>query len=132
MNTSRTNKSPGTVFLMCWFAMTGVALGQGTIVAVPHLGGGNGQVYALNNTGAVTGFAFTSSGEQHAFLFSGGVLQDLGTLGGLFSSAVYYGNALNDSGVVTGNADLPDDAPDHAFVYQNGVMTDLSSLDPNQ
>ena len=126
---SRTNKSIRTFTVLCWLAMAGVAIGQGTIVRVPHLGGGNGRVHALNNAGAVTGFSYTPSGEQHAFLFSGGALHDLGTLGGLFSD----GTALNDSGVVAGNADQPDEnAPHHAFVFRNGTMTDLSGLAAGQ
>src|SRR5678815_3622247 len=125
MSMASTNKSHGTLTLLCWFAMAGVAIGQGTIVRVPDLGGGDGQVSALNNAGAVTGFSYTPSGEQHAFLFSNGVLQDLGTLGGHFS----YGNALNDLGAVVGKADLPDDGPLRAFVFRDGTMSELNGLD---
>jgi len=125
MSTSRTNKSIRTLTLLYWLAMAGVATGQGTIVRVPHLGGGDGSVRALNNAGAVTGFSFTPSNAQHAFLFSGGVLQDLGTLGGQFSEGV----VLNDFGVVAGDADQPsENDPHHAFVFRNGTMTDLSGL----
>jgi probable HAF family extracellular repeat protein len=129
MSMSRTNKSIRTLTLLCWLAMAGVAMGQGTIVPVPHLGGGHGSVRALNNAGAVTGSSFTPSNEQHAFLFSGGVLQDLGTLGGRFSEGI----VLNDFGVVAGEAKQPDDGdPQHAFVFRNGTMTDLSGLAVDQ
>jgi probable HAF family extracellular repeat protein len=121
---SSTDKALRMLALFCWFAMAAVAAGQGTIVRVPHLGGGSGRVDALNNAGAVTGFSFTPSGEQHAFLFSGGVLQDLGTLGGLFS----YGNALNDLGVVVGKADLPDNGTHRAFVFRDGTMSELTGI----
>ena len=108
--------------------ITGAAFGQATITRVPHLGGGHVDVRALNNNGAVAGFSITGAGEQHAILFSGGVLQDLGTLGGLFS----FGAALNDSGVVVGDSDLPDGGSQHAFAYRNGVMTDLGVLPDGQ
>ncbi len=128
MSTLRT-KASTTLTLLCWLAIAGVAMGQATITRVPHLGGGDGQIYGLNNAGAVTGFSLTPSGEQHAFLFSGGVLDDLGTLGGLFS----YGTALNDFDVVTGNADQPNGAdPHHAFVFRNGTITDLSGTAVDQ
>jgi len=118
-----TNKSIRALTLLCWLTTAGVAIGQGTIVQVPHLDDGNGSVHALNNAGAVTGSFLTPSGQLHAFLFSGGVFQDLGTLGGRFSEGI----ALNDFGVVAGNADQSDEnAPNHAFVFRNGTMTDLS------
>ena len=129
MSTLSTNGSIRTLTLLCWLAMAGVAIGQGTIVRVPHLGGGDGSVLAFNNAGAVTGFSFKPSGEQRAFLFSDGVLHDLGTLGGRFSE----GTVLNDFGVVAGNADQPDENnPHHAFVFRNGTMSDLSGLAVDQ
>jgi len=126
---SSTDKSSRPLPLLCWLAMAGAAMGQGSIVPVPHIGGGNGLVHALNNAGAVTGSSFTPSGDQHAFIFSGSVFQDLGTLGGLFSN----GTVLNDSGEVAGIADQPDEnAPHHAFVFRNATMTDLSGLAVDQ
>jgi probable HAF family extracellular repeat protein len=49
---------------------------------------------------------------------------DLGTLGGTFSIAVQ----LNNSGFVTGLSNLPGDTAQHAFLWRNGVMTDLGTL----
>jgi probable HAF family extracellular repeat protein len=51
-------------------------------------------------------------------------ITDLGTLGGASSRA--YG--LNDAGQVVGNSDVPGIANGRAFLYSNGVMTDLGSL----
>ena len=39
----------------------------------------------INAGGQVAGYAYTSSGSGHAFLYSNGVMADLGTLGGLDS-----------------------------------------------
>jgi len=123
MSMSSTNDSVRAVTLLCWLAMAHAATGQGTVVRVPHLGGGSNHVAALNNAGAVTGFSFTPSGQQHAFLFGDGVLQDLGTLGGRFS----YGTALNDFGTVVGKADLPDRRT-RAFIFRNGTMSELTGV----
>ena len=49
---------------------------------------------------------------------------DLGTLGGTFGLAF----GINDKGQVGGFANLPGDMAQHAFVYTNGVMTDLGTL----
>lgn len=46
-------------------------------------------------------------------------IQDLGTLGGTYS----YAWGINDLGQVVGNADAASGR--HAFVWQNGIMTDL-------
>jgi probable HAF family extracellular repeat protein len=61
---------------------------------------------------------------EHAFLYSGGVMTDLGTLGGTNSTAT----AVNASGTVVGSADLASGAS-HAIVESGGVMTDLGTLD---
>lgn len=49
---------------------------------------------------------------------------DLGTLGGTFSIA--YG--INDKGQIDGFSTIPGDGATHAFVVENGVMTDLGTL----
>jgi probable HAF family extracellular repeat protein len=126
MKTSRTNKSLGTVFTLCWLMMAGVATGQSTnlITPVPTLGG-NLEVRALNSGGAVVGVSSLTTNinsAQHAFLFRQGILQDLRTLGGDVSIA----QALNDSDVVVGDSDVVSGSFEaHAFVFQNGIMDDL-------
>ena len=51
-------------------------------------------------------------------------VHDLGTLGGTFSWAF----GINDGGSIAGIATLPADAETHAFLWRNGVMTDLGTL----
>src|SRR5262245_59106996 len=57
-----------------------------TITDLGSFGGTNGgagsDARAINNAGQVAGVAYTASGAPHAFLFSGGVKIDLGTLPG--------------------------------------------------
>jgi probable HAF family extracellular repeat protein len=48
---------------------------------------------------------------------------DLGTLGGTFSS----GEGINNRGWVDGFATLPGDTTTHAFLWRNGVMTEIGT-----
>src|SRR5439155_10600379 len=54
----------------------------------------------------------------------GGTLIDLGTFGGSNGTAT----ALNNAGEVVGVADFPGDLLHNAFLWKNGVMTDLGNL----
>ena len=87
--------------------------------------------YGINASGQVVGYSYiTGAGNNifsnvfHAFLYSNGTMQDLGTLGGSDSQA----NGINDSGEVVGESDTTNDSAQHAFLYSNGSMTDLNSL----
>jgi probable HAF family extracellular repeat protein len=51
-------------------------------------------------------------------------VRDLGTLGGTFSVA----NSVNNKGWVDGFSALKGDVNGHAFLWRNGVMTDLKTL----
>ena len=85
------------------------------------LGGTFTEATAFNNVGQSTGYSYLpTNSAYHAFLFSNGVMSDLGTLGGTYSSAT----GISDSGHVTGWASTASNAQ-HAFLYSNGTMTDL-------
>lgn len=98
----------------------GVAVNLGT------LGGSFSTAVALNNSGEVTGNSTTANDEEsHAFLYRGGAMLDLGSLGGGSSSA----SGINNRGQVVGTSvDL--NSLQRAFVWENGVMTDLNSVLP--
>ena len=81
----------------------------------------------INNAGQVVGSFYTASWQSHAFLYSGGVMQDLGTLGGSHSAAL----AINDNGQIIGWAQTPT-MYSHAFLANPGqAMQDLGTLCDN-
>ena len=82
---------------------------------------------AVNSVGDSAGymddFNETTDDLTHPFLARGGVLTDLGTLGGDFGE----GLSLNDGDVVVGDSATGSGAR-HAFRWQAGVMHDLGTL----
>jgi probable HAF family extracellular repeat protein len=50
--------------------------------------------FAINDAGQVVGESLTTGGYFDAFLYSGGVMTDLGTLGGAYA----YANAISEDG----------------------------------
>ncbi len=109
-----------------------------------------GRALRINEEGWVVGFsvdplATPGAGppaERHAWLYREGELTDLGTLGGPESS----GLGLNNVGQVVGESQISAEAaevtalgdaspvaeedgpPFHAFIWEDGVMTDLNDL----
>lgn len=80
---------------------------------------------AVNNYGQVVGNSGTGSTKNdgiRGFLWSNGTMHNLGVVpsGG---QTIAYG--INDSGQVTGSSVVA--GQQHAFLYQNGVMTDLGT-----
>ncbi|HEY2841899.1 MAG TPA: PEP-CTERM sorting domain-containing protein, partial [Pirellulales bacterium] len=88
------------------------------------LGGAFSRANGINNSGQVVGIAATAGGQNHAFLYSGGAMQDLGTLGGTNSQA----QGINNSGKVVGYGTTAG-GQNHAFLYSGGgSIQDLNSL----
>jgi probable HAF family extracellular repeat protein len=82
---------------------------------------GTGYAYGINSAGQVVGGFYTGSG--YALLYSGGTMQDLGTLGGSPSGA--YG--INATGQVVGYSSIAS-GDQHAFLYSGSAMQDLGTL----
>lgn len=72
--------------------------------------------YKMNSGGAIT--------ESHALKWTGGVMSDLGTLGGHHAAAL----AINDYDQIVGGSTLAGDTVTRAFIFSNGVMTAISTL----
>jgi probable HAF family extracellular repeat protein len=108
---------------------------DGTLHDLGVLPNGNGSsATAINASGTIVGWSTTTNGGfAHAVVWTKAgtgnyAIQDLGTLGplaGNYSRA----NAINSSGQIVGITATPQNG-ETAFIYRNGVMTDLNSLLP--
>jgi len=84
-------------------------------------GGFNGTAVSINDHGQVVGYSYLDSQNRHAFLYSDGMMIDLGSFGG-YSAAL----AINRHGEIAGfSSDTVSGFP-HAFVFRNGVMAEIN------
>jgi probable HAF family extracellular repeat protein len=105
----------------------------GAMTSIGSLWGAPYSLTGINNNGQMVGAVQITPQQctidgctpatQHAFIYSGGISIDLGTLGGSNSNA--YG--INNNNQVVGNATNSGNST-HAFLYSSGVMTDLGTL----
>ena len=88
--------------------------------------GSGGTAMAVNDHGEVVGVSsgvVNSAGVVRAVIWQHGIVKDIGTLGGLHSTAC----ALNSSGAVVGWAEQGDQSTE-AFIWQKGSMRHLGAL----
>jgi len=114
------------------------------VIDLVPLGGTYSQAFFVNNKGVASGEASLADGDWHAVLWQGAFKRDLGTLGGLNSSAFGSPNAI---GQVVGEAETYSTDPNGedfcgfyasgapfsgttclGFLWQDGSMTPLSTL----
>ena len=100
-----------------------------TVTDLGNLGGAFGHVAnGINNRGQVVGQSdLAGDTALHAFLWTADDgIHDLGAFGGLPNS---FATSINDKGQVVGaSCDVNFDCG--AFIWENGVMTDLNTLVP--
>ncbi len=81
----------------------------------------NGVALSLNDRGQAVGYSYLDSVNRHAFLYSDGVMTDLGSFGG-YSAAL----AINNAGEIAGFASDTVNGHARAFVYREGMMTEIN------
>jgi probable HAF family extracellular repeat protein len=104
----------------------------GVMRDIGTLGGPDAVSTTQNAAGQVTGQSWTSSTPNPGtgiptldpFLWTGGHMRDLGTLGGTVGMAIW----LNNRGEVVGQSNLAGDQTAHPFLWANGHMRDLGTL----
>ncbi|MBN1341668.1 MAG: DUF3466 family protein [Phycisphaerae bacterium] len=101
---------------------------SGSITTLGILPTGQGsEGWGVNDSGKVVGKSKYQSGafqRNHAVLWAGGTMTDLGVLGGLYSWAY----DINNSDQIVGDSTTPTPGETHAFLHSGGSMTDLGTL----
>src|SRR5207237_6729761 len=91
---------------------------------------------ALNNAGQVAGASYGSTIGNHAFLYSGGSLTDLGALGNGGTISTSDSSSINSSAQVVGQSMYETRVKGYttdiisAVLWQNGTITDLNKVLP--
>jgi probable HAF family extracellular repeat protein len=118
-----------TIHPFLWRAGQMLDLGTlGGSLAIPgSIANGYG-FHSMNERGDIAGTSTLAGDEdRHAFIYTGGMMLDIGTLGGNLSDAI----AINNKGQVVGRArttDLPNSH--HPFLWEKGQITDLGVAAP--
>ncbi len=116
---------------------------KGAMRDLGTLGGTDTSPSFINQNGQIAGVSYVNSnpsfncdlpltthpfieGDEvaHPFLWHGGKLNDLGTIGGTFGVATW----LNDAVDVAGGATTVADEEFHAFFWRDGVMVDIGTV----
>src|SRR5215207_8726364 len=103
--------------LLCALALlacaTPVRAERYTVTDLGTLGGNASQALAINDSGQVVGWAITTAGSVHAFLYANGAMKDIGA---------FTARGINDAGQVVGYKGGSRGAPSQAFMYANGKV----------
>jgi probable HAF family extracellular repeat protein len=107
---------------------------QYTVTDLGNLGGGSSCAYGINNAGLIVGNGYIEATSnlglhlQHAFLYSGGQIQDLGTPSNPQGMPTVYSYAygINDAGLIVGCATDELGATSIGYLYSGGQMQQLT------
>jgi len=106
-----------------------------TLTPLGTLGGGSSAAFAVNDAGQVVGASSLPSGSclptatcDHAFLWQGGVMTDLGSFGGIVSGKSDAAYAINAAGHAAGQSNTVSDGNWlHPTFWDGGSLNDLGA-----
>jgi len=99
---------------------------DGTLTLLPDLGGGESFVTAINDNGQIVGGA-TIAFDEVPVMWENGVITELTG----FDGFRVYPVDINNAGMIVGSMYPPFVDEEHAFLWIDGVVTDLGTLGEN-
>jgi probable HAF family extracellular repeat protein len=105
----------------------GFVMQSGTLTDLGDLGGGlrtNTEAYAINSAGQITGYSTLADGTIHAFRYTAGTMEDLGTIPSYYT----YGVSINSGGDVVGSVETYVGGSVSAFLYTGGTLHNFADL----
>ena len=105
----------------------GFVFDHGASTVLSTLGGRDSQALGINNAGQTVGWSHTAgpapgvSGDEHAFIFQNGIMEDIGTK---TTSRGTWASSINETGQVSGwaRASSPSSSDNGAFFYSGGAF----------
>lgn len=100
---------------------------NGAVTNLDAAAGAAGIAVAINNAGVIVGYTADMNNADHGYVWANGLLSALPNLPGGGTSEAH---AINSQNVVVGQASYADTqgSGEHAFIYRDGVISDLNSL----
>jgi probable HAF family extracellular repeat protein len=100
---------------------------NGTPTQLQNLGDPGALAIAINDQGQIVGQGVSADGTALGVLWQNGTITSLGLLPGDVNS---FAESINNQGQVVGSNQDSHGNWSHAFIWQDNVMTDLSTLFP--
>lgn len=129
MNTSKIQRFWYFLTLAATFSFPVCVFGAAAyrLVDLGTLGGNSSIAHSINDYGEVVGGSTIATGGERPFLYTKGMLINLGTIDGLNGNS--WANGINDHGQIVGSGYVSgiDGIHKHAFLYANSTMLDLNS-----
>ena len=121
-NTSLPPAAPGAPHAILWQS-NGTPTDLGSLYGQPL-----NVATSINNLGQVAGVSLATDGSKHSFFWTKAAgMIDLGTMPNAIATVAPCCHVLNNKGQITGFW-IDDQFNMSAFLWQNGVMTDLNTL----
>jgi probable HAF family extracellular repeat protein len=120
----------GSTKAFAWnLGSTNGEVGNPQMINLGTLGGLVSEAFSINEPGQITGYSDVPAkptSQQHAFLYSGSKMQDIGAL--LPQLPNSFGYAVNNTGHVTGAAYNVAYAAPHVFFFNGSAAVDLGTF----
>ena len=94
---------------------------NGAMTDLGTLSGNRSTANGINDSGQIIGESSLPNSDTHAFLYENDTMIDIGTLGGKTS----FAHDINSNSQIVGSSQPKYSTSYHAYIYDNGIWSDL-------